>query len=230
MTTELVQSGVPVAVARDASDSTLVTTEVSKALEGLVVDAVYAAASDGPDGGSVDVAAAFEPAVPAVTTSLNLSGVPVTETQVGEIVRGLDPIVIRAPGEPAVVGGNSRWATRLGTAVLLAIVAQILFGSIYVLAGPDRLRRLRTLLTRFALTGLSFAVFLKLGSWVLDPRGGRAPVSQSISMLADSKWLVPGLLGAAGALAALFVWLIRASVTPAATSPQQRAVSRPQTN
>jgi hypothetical protein len=229
MTAELIDAGASPEVAAEATDTALVTTEVSRALEGIVVDVVEAAASDGAEGGSVDVAAAFAPAVPALTTSMNLSGIPVSESQVSQIVSGLDPIVIREASEPAIVGENSRLATQLGTAVLLAVLAQIVFGSLYIFAGPDRLRRFRTLLTRFALTGISFAVLLKLGSWVLDPRGGRAPVSQSISMLADSKWLIPAFLGVAGAVAALFVWLIRTSVTPAATSPQQRATPTPRT-
>jgi hypothetical protein len=230
MTTELVDSGVPAGVAEDATEAALVTTEVSIALEGLVVDVVEAAASDGVDGGSVDVAAAFQPTVPALTTSLQLSGVPVTENEVGQAVSGLAPIVIREPDQPAMVGQTSVLATRLGTAVLVAVVAMVVFGSLYVLAGPDRLQRLRTLLTRFALTGLSFAVLLRLGSWVLDPRGGRAPVSQSISLLAESKWLIPALFGLAGAIAAVFVWLVRASVTPVAASPQRRATPKPQTD
>jgi hypothetical protein len=230
MTTELVESGVPAGVAEDATEAALVTTEVSIALEGLVVEVVDAAASDGVDGGSVDIAAAFQPAVPALATSLQLSGVPVTEAEVGQVVSGLDPIVIREPDQPAMVGHTSVLATRLGTAVLIAVVAMVVFGSLYVLAGPDRLQRLRTLLTRFALTGLSFAVLLRLGSWVLDPRGGRAPVSQSLSLLAESKWVIPALFGLAGAIAAVFVWLVRASVTPAAASPQRRATPRPQTD
>lgn len=229
MTAELVDSGVPVAVAEDATDAALVTAEVSNALEGLVVDVVEAAASDGVGGGTVDIAAAFQPAVPALTTSLNLSGIPVSEVEVGQVVGELDPIVIREPDEPAIVGGSSRLATRLGTAVLLAIVAVVLFGGLYIFAGPDRLRRLRTLLTRFALTGLSFAVILRLGSWVLDPQGGRAPVSESLSLLANSKWVIPALLGLAGAIAAVLVWLIRTSVRPEVASPQRRAVSTPRT-
>lgn len=229
MSAELVDSGVPVGVAEDATEAALVTTEVSRAMENLVVDVVEAAATEGIDGGTVDVAAALQPAVPALTTSLNISGIPVSQVELAQVVSELDPIVIREPDEPAIVGGSSRLATRLGTAVLLAICAQLIFGGIYIFAGPDRLKRLRTLLTRFALTGLSFAVLLKLGSWVLDPKGGRAPVSQSLSLLADSKWVIPALLGLSAAIAAVFVWLIRTSVRPAAASPQRRAVSTQRT-
>ncbi len=233
MTTELVDAGVPAGEAQDASEAALVTTAVSSALEGLVVDVVYAAATDGAQGGSVDMATALAPTVPALTVSLQSSGIAVSEPQVAAVVADLDPLVIREPDEAAIVGGSSRLASRLGTAVLVAIVAQIVFGSVYIFAGADRLRRTKTLLTRFAITGMSFAVLLKLGSWVLDPNGGRAPISETLSLLADSKWVIPAMVGVAGAIAAVMVWLVRASFTlmsakPAAGSRQQRGAPKPQ--
>ncbi len=230
MTTELVESGVPAGAAEDATEAALVTDEVSFALKGIVVDVVDAAASDGVEGGTVDVASKLEPTVPAVTMALVDTGVPVTETQVGAVIRGIDPLVIRKASEPPLVGGNSPLAGRLGTAAILAVLFQLIFAGVYVLAAPDRLKRMRTLLNRFALTGLSFAVLLRLGSWVLDPEGGRAPVSESLSLLADSKWVLPALLGGAGAVAALFVWLVRVSTaTPVGASlqPSEAATPRP---
>lgn len=211
MTNELVETGVSGPVADDATETALATTQVSDALENLVGEVVEAAASDGPDGATVDVALTLRPTVPAVTAALAQTGVPVSEPQVELLVSRLDPIVVRQPGEPPVVGNTSPLARRLGTAALLAVIAQMIFGSVYVLAAPDRLKRMRTLLTRFAVTGISFAVLLKLGSWVLDPQGGRAPISATLSNLVDSKWLIPALLGAIGAIAAMFVWLVRAS-------------------
>lgn len=228
MTNELVETGISGPVARDATETALVTTQVSVALENLVDEVVEAAASDEPEGATVDVAETMRPTVPAVTAALLETGVPVSESQVELLVSRLDPLVVREPGGPPVVGNTSPLARRLGTAALLAVITQVVFGAVYALAAPDRLKRIRTLLTRFAVTGLSFAVLLKLGSWVLDPQGGRAPVSATLSNLADSKWLIPALMGAIGAIAALFVWLVRASARPVAASPGQVAAARPQ--
>ncbi len=228
MTNELVETGVAGPAAKEATDTAVATTQVSAALENLVGEVVEAAASDQPEGAAVDVARTLRPTVPAVSAALMETGVPVSEPQVELLVSRLDPLVVRQPGEPPVVGRTSPLARRLGTAAILAVIAQLIFGSSYVLAAPDRLKRLRTLLTRFAVTGLSFAVLLKLGSWVLDPQGGRAPISATLSNLADSKWLIPALLGAIGAIAAMFVWLVRASrPTPAAASPGQVAATTP---
>lgn len=227
MTAELVESGVPEGQAEEATEAALLTTEVSVALEGLVVDVVAAAATEGVTGGTVDVAAAFLPTAPAISASLQGSGVPVTEPQVAGIIAGIDPLVIREPDEGAIVGGQSRLASRLGTAALLSIVALIVFGNLYTFAGRDRLQRLRTLLTRFALTGVSFAVLLKLGSWVLDPSGGRAPISETLSLLAESKWVIPALVGVGAAIAAVMVWLVRASMGPASPTPVGESRTRP---
>lgn len=209
MTTELVESGVPAGVAENATESALATDEVSDALETVMLDVVAAASSDNEAAGSVDVAAALQPTVPAVTAALVETGMDVTEPQVSAIVDRIDPLIVRRAGEAPIVGGESKLARRLGTAAILAVLFQLIFGAVYVLSAWDRLTRVRTLLSRFAVGGLSFAVLLKLGSWVLDPAGGRAPVSESLSLLADSKWAVPALLGGAAAIAAFFAWLIR---------------------
>jgi hypothetical protein len=105
-------------------------------------------------------------------------------------------------------------ATRLGTAALLAVLALLGLGYGFVSLSEDRLSAVRSLLTRVALGGLSFAIFLKLGSWVLDPSGGRAPVQASISAVAGSKWAVPLALAVAAAAVAGIVYLVRRRLRP----------------
>lgn len=223
MTTELVETGVPSGAAEKASEAALVTDEVKSALENLVVEVVDAAGTAGSVPASVDVATTLQPAVPSVTAALVGTGLDVTESQVSAVVAQIDPLVIGQPDQLPIVGGESKLARRLGTSAILAVLFQLIFGSVYVLAEPDRVRRTRTLLSRFALTGLSFAVLLKLGSWVLDPAGGRAPVSESLSLLAGSKWALPGLLGAVAALVAFFAWLFKVGTVefrPVAIPPE----------
>ena len=217
---ELGDAGVPAGTAADATEAALVSSEVEIALEGLVVAVVEAAASQGVEGGTVDVAAELRPAIPSITRSLTQSGVPVTEDQVAIAVGSIDPLVIREPGQAPVIGNGSPLAGRLGTAVALAIAALLIFGAAYVTAHEDRAKAIRTLLTRFALTGLSFAVLLRLSSWVLDPGGGRAPLSASLSMIAQSKWLIPLIMGAVAGIFALISWLGRSQpATPSIAKP-----------
>lgn len=218
MTDQLIESGVSQTQAGDAASLALFTPEVKQALGSLVGEVVIAAAEPAPEGTAVDMATIFAPTVPAVTASLASQGIPAPEAQVAAIVAGLDPLVIRDAGEEPIVGPASPVARRLGMASVLAVAAQAGFGAIYVLVAENRVRAMRILSTRFAGGALTFALLLKLGSWVLDPAGGRAPVSESLSDLADSKWLIPAFIGLAASIGALFFWLIR-SVKPAAAHP-----------
>lgn len=218
MTTQMVDSGVPEEMAGEAATLSLFTPEVKQALASLVGEVVIAAAEPAPEGTAVDMAEIFAPTVPAVAASLASQGIPAPEAQVAAIVDGLDPLVIREPGEEPIVGPASPVARRLGIASVLALVAMVVFGAMYVLVADNRVKAMRTLSTRFAVGALTFALLLKLGSWILDPGGGRAPVSESISELADSKWLIPAFIGVAASIAALFFWLIR-STKPVAANP-----------
>ena len=77
------------------------------------------------------------------------------------------------------------------------------FGYLSVVASDDRVAAVRGLFTRVAVGGFGFALLLLIGSWITDPRGGRAPVSETISGVASSKWVLPlqvGLVAAAGAV------------------------------
>ncbi|MEX1038969.1 MAG: hypothetical protein WDZ96_08975 [Acidimicrobiia bacterium] len=214
MTDQLVESGVPRPAADDAATLSLFTPEVKDALANLVGAVVDAASDPGPEESVVDMASIFAPTVPAVSASLASQGVPASEAQVGAIVAGLDPLVIREEGEGPIVGPGSPVAGRLGVASLLALIAQVVFGVVYVLVAASRVRAMRTLLTRFAVGALTFALLLKLGSWVLDPGGGRAPLSESLAQLADSKWLIPASIGVVAAFGAFFFWLVRTSNGP----------------
>lgn len=217
---ELTGAGVDAALAEEAVKSTLAGSVVDDALDDLVLEVVFSAATADPGGASVDVASILAPAVPEIAVSLTSAGVPVTEGQVEEVVEGLDPLVIIEPGQAPPVGPESPIATRLGTATVLALVVMVVAGSISITAASDRIGAARKLLIRVALSGLTFGLLLKLGSWILDPGRGRAPVSQALSGLAEAKWLVPvSVAGLAAALAGL-TWLIRRGVKPEATIPE----------
>lgn len=218
MTDQLIESGVSEPQAGDAASLALFSPEVKQALDSVVGEVVIAAAEPDPEGTVVDMATIFSPTVPAVTASLASQGIPAPEAQVAAIVAGLDPLVIREAGEEPIVGLASPVAKRLGIASVLAVAAQAVFGATYVLVADNRVTAMRTLSTRFAVGALTFALLLKLGSWVLDPGGGRAPVSESLSELADSKWLIPAFIGLAASIGALFFWLIR-SAKPVAANP-----------
>jgi hypothetical protein len=191
MAEELTESGADPATVRPTVDFFFESSSVGATVDQLVGEVVYAAATSSPEGSRIDMAALIGPTVPELTMGLAGMGYPVAESEVADVVADLDPLIIRQPGSDAMVGPNSPTAARLGTAALLATLAIIVFGFGVVALSEDRVGAVRGLATRVAIGGLGFAVFLRLGAWVLDPSGGRAPVRATLSELASSKWMVP---------------------------------------
>lgn len=226
---EMVESGIEPEVVEPTVSYFVGSSAVAEAADVFAAEFVIAAASTDPDGSSIDMRALLGPAVPEVASGLGGLGIEVDESTVRGVVEGLEPLVIRTPGEPALLGPASETASRLGTASLLAVVALLVFGWGFVALSEDRLAGLRSLFQRVSVGALSFAVFLRLGAWVLDPAGGRAPIPETVSNLAESKWLVPLQIALAAAIVsgAIYLtrrWLRRGEVSPlpnGAPTPQQ---------
>jgi len=216
---ELTDAGVQSDAAAVAAQSVLDEGVVDDVLNDLVVEVIAAAAEGGPEGSSVDLSLILAPAVSDITASLKASGVPASEALVAEVVASLEPIVIRAQGVAPAVGPASPVAARLSAASVLALVVIAFAGSMVVRVSEDRMSAIRGLLVRVALSGLSFGLMLRLGSWILDPSGGRAPVSQTLSNLAGFKWLVPVGIGALAAGVSGISWMFRTKVKQTEVNP-----------
>jgi hypothetical protein len=191
MVDELIDSGADRSTVEPTIGHLFESSSFGEALDQLIGEMVDAAAATDPDGSRIDMAGLFRPTVPELTRGLSGMGYPVDESEVSAVVEGLDPLVIRQPGGEPLIGLYSPTAARLGTAALLAFLGIVAFGFGVVAMSEDRVAEVRSLLNRIAIGGVSFAVFLRLGSWVLDPSGGRAPVRSTLSEVAGSKWLVP---------------------------------------
>jgi hypothetical protein len=218
---ELVGSGVDPGSSSKVAAQVLAHPGVGPVMEQVVAEAVAAAASPNPSGASVDVAAILAPSSAEISEGLNDAGLPVSAAEVEAALAGLDPLVIRGPSEQPLVGESSPLASTLGVGALLGVLLMFVSGWAFLLASPDRMRALRSLLTRFALGSVSFAILLKIGSWIVDPEGGRAPVGESLALLADSQWMLPMTIGLASMAAAAFVWVFRKRVRPVAASPSR---------
>lgn len=227
MADEMVESGADPEVVDPAIDYFFGASSTARTLDQFAVEVVHAAASSNPAGSTIDMRALVDPAVPEVTLGLNNLGYPVTEAGVSEVVAQLDPLVILQPGSEPLVGPSSSTATRLGTAAFVAFAAIVVFGMAFVSLSDDRVTAVRNLLTRVAVGGLSFAVFLRVGSWVLDPEGGRAPVPETIAGLAGSKWAVPLEVAAVAAAIAATIYLGRMGLRRAGVIPSPNEQSTP---
>lgn len=209
MTQELLESGADTETVGPTVDTIFRSSTITGTMDQLVEEVVYAAASMDPGGSTIDMAALIGPAVPEVSLGLNGLGYPVPEGALSDVVGGLDPLVIRQPGTTALIGPGSPTVARLGTAALLAALSLVVFGLTYVTLSEDRIGSVRHLMTRVAVGGVSFAVFLRLGSWVVDPSGGRAPVRETVSALAGSKWAQPLEVAAVAGLIAAGIYVGR---------------------
>lgn len=207
--TELVEAGVDPMTSELVIEDVLEGSAVGAAIERFAGELVLAAAAPGSDGASVDVAGLLEPAVPEVGEALASAGVPVTQARIAELVADLDPLVVRAPETDPYLGPASPAAARLGVAAVLSIVVMAISGWTALAVSENRLAVARGLLHRVALGAFSFAIILKAGSWVLDPRGGRAPLAESTSIVAGSKWLIPFSVAMIAGGTAGLIWLVR---------------------
>lgn len=233
MTDELVDSGYPEDVVEPAVDLVLDSSATASAIDTFVAEVVIAAASSDPNGSEVDVASLLLPAVPDVTRGLAEMDLAVNQSDVAAIVAELDPIVITETGSAALVGPESAAAARLGTAAILALLSMVLFGYATVAFSEDRIAAVRGLFSRVAIGGLGFAILLLVGSWITDPNGGRAPIPETISAVASSKWLVPMQIGTAAALVAgsIYVgrrWLRRVGVFRSSDEQTTQPEGQPQ--
>lgn len=215
---ELVGVGLDSVAASSAADQVLTHPAVGPVLEHLVAEGVEAAASSDPNGATLDVASVLVPATGQITDGLNQAGVPVTAAQVEATLAGLEPLVIRDPSDRPMIGASSPLASSLGTAAMLGAILMALAGGAYVAMSRDRMRAVRSLLTRFAMGALSFAVLLRIGAWLVDPAGGRAPFRASFALLADSKWVVPLGFGLVSMAAAVTARVFRSRVRPGEAS------------
>lgn len=225
---QLVGSGLDRAQAADAGREALRHPGVRPVLEDLVAATVIAAAAEEPAGGVVDVADLLLPRSNQIATALGEAGLPVTVDRVEGILAGLDPLVIRDPEKRPAIGASSSLAANLGTAALLSLAVMAASGWLYTRLEGDRVRALRSLLHRFGLGALSFAVILRIGSWATDPGGGRAPVGETISRIADSEAMLPLLLGLSAMAGATLLRLVRRYFRPEGATPRRIDTPRPQ--
>ncbi len=227
-TAEFLAAGVDIDLVEPTVTYLVESTAVGGSLERFVNEVVEAAASSHPGGSSIDMQGLLTPLIPDVASGLSQVGVPVSISEVTEIVNDLDPLVIREPGTSAIVGASSPAASRLGIAVLIASLSIGVLGYSIVAVSEDKYGAFRELLTKVAVTGLTFAVLLRVGSWVLDPTGGRAPIADTLSNLADSKWSVPFQVALVAGGLALVIYLARRRFKPGEVSPAPNVSPRPQ--
>lgn len=164
--------------------------KISKAIAELAVDTVRAAALPPGEQATVDPAGYLRPVADPLTTIMQNEGIPVEREQVMEIIDGLDPIEVKAKQSQALIGPESPASRTLGVATVIGMVVVAVTGGLTVRLVDERRKHLRSLLTRIAVSSASFAIITGASAWLLDPRGGRAPIRQAVATLLTTKlWI-----------------------------------------
>lgn len=193
-----------------------------EAMRSLVAELVAAATA--PAGGTqrVEVAQHLAPVATQLASQAQLVGVQVERDQVDRALASLDPIVLERDGGRPPVGPSSTATYGLGLATVIALTVAAVSGSGLLATAEDRRRELRSLVSRVAVSGLTFALLLRFGAWLADPSGGRAPVGSAVAGLLEAKeWIPVVVAGAAGAVWVV-LWLRR--LAPSRPAPPVPAV------
>ncbi|MEN8040097.1 MAG: hypothetical protein ABFR95_01215, partial [Actinomycetota bacterium] len=224
-----IEEGVATSTDIDPATAETVVSELREhpeveAAVGAVIDQFIAAlfASEG-EAATVNLARPLAPVVPIAAEHLSAHDAPVDEADLVAALDNADAIDL-ATGDAATVArviDDAR--TFLSVIVLLAAITLLVTGSLAVWLSNDHLAMARTLATRILLSALSFAVLFRIGSWVLDPRGGGSPVAGGGSILlgSNSHIFLVVALPAAAAVGALAWFLHRRSRRPDRTEEQR---------
>ncbi len=170
--------------------------EMQQAAASLVEEVVAAAYE--PAAPPVDVGEILQPVAPLVTEELQAFGIAATEAQVLESLSRLPPITLAAEqASPPIAETVKR---PLSTATVLAALTMVMAAAFMLTFSQDRLATARGLALRIAVSGVSFAVILRLASWIADPGAGGSPLRRTLSVLLAASPEVPLVIGLLGAV------------------------------
>lgn len=186
--------------------------EIEAALQGIMSDVVTAATAT--DGGrhDVDVADRLGAVAPVLEAEAQERGLPLDADQIMSALNSLEPITVLAAGEPPKAGPESPAAGLFTLATLLSSATMFLSGSLAVWMSEEPRVMLRSLMNRVMVSGLSFAVIMRLGAWLADPDGGSTPMRSALAVLIRSKTWIPLSAAAVAGTVAAYLWLSRKKV------------------
>jgi len=157
---------------------------------GEVVRAAYA------PGGAADVGELLAPLAPLLESALAEHGIEADSEEVLAALESLPPLEFEASSNAPSMA--SRMTKPLTTATLVGVMALLTLSAFVLATSSNRLEALRMLAVRLVISSLSFAVILRVASWITDPAGGASPLRRTVSVLLRSSPEVPLLMAGAG--------------------------------
>lgn len=170
-----------------------------------VVGAVMAPAGSEP---VIDLAETLRPLVPVIESGLEGRGYAVEDGAVGNALDQLDPVELETEQFVGFAAVAEDAGSALTLVVVLTLSSLLVAGAVAIVLSDDRVVMMRSLLTRVAVSGLSYAVIFNVGGWVLSPEGGRSPLLASGGILLRSNAHVFLLMAGGTALLAVTIWAL----------------------
>lgn len=185
-------------------DDVLASDRVQASMDRMVDEAVVAALTPPGETIEADVPGAVDGFASAVSSELASRGLPTDAGLIRQAALAAASGMIDQSGA-GTVARSARQARSFLTRVIVVGLAGLLgSGWIAVRMSDDRVRQVRALATRLAVSGLTFAILLRVGGWAVDPSGGRSPLLRGGAVLLSSNTHIPVLVAllAGGVMAA----------------------------
>jgi hypothetical protein len=183
-----------------------------------VVGAVMAPAGSEP---VIDLGETLRPLVSVIESGLEGRGYAVEDGAVSNALDQLDPVELETEQFVGFAAVAEDAGAALTLIVVLTLSSLLVAGAAAIALSDDRVAMMRSLLTRVAVSGLTYAVIFNVGGWVLSPEGGRSPLLASGGILLRSNAHVFLLMAGGTALLAVTIW----ALSPWRRLPADPAVS-----
>ena len=190
------------AEAADLTARLQASTEMQDVIALFVDEAVTTALAPPGTSPTIDVAEILEPAIPLLADEFSAAGLEGGVRRIQDTLDDLAPLVVD-PEATASPSSIARSAVSLAsTVVVIALIGMVVTGGLALLLAERPLQQLRALAMRISLSALTFAVILRLGSWAVDPAGGRSPIAAGSSVVLRSNWGILAFVAGGGLLLA----------------------------
>lgn len=196
------------------------TPEADAALGNLVDQAVSAALA--PQGASrvIDVSGAAWPLAPVISQSLQDRAYDVSTLQVRLVMLQVPAVTLDTEEFARAVDIVADARTLLTNAVAAGLAAMLVAGIGALALAEERIRMVRSLATRLAVSALTFALLLRLGQWIVDPNGGGSALAKGGAVLLGSNGAILFVIAAIAAVPAIGAALLaRVMRTRGAAAP-----------
>ncbi|HEY5685879.1 MAG TPA: hypothetical protein VIY70_10955 [Acidimicrobiia bacterium] len=202
--------GVDPATVEPAVSEVVGAPETALALDALITQVVGAALAPPASTVQIDATTALRPLAPLISQQFAERGVAVTDAEVGIVLDRLGALVVSTEDELGITDAVARGRAALTVVVVAATLALAATAALALALADDRIAMVRSLAIRLTVAAATFAAFLRIGAWAVDPFGGRSPVIRAgVVVLSSNTGILAAIGGASAGVAIVAAVTIR---------------------